>query len=89
MQDNKSKITERDIQDWFKTRLVELLEIEPNDIDIKLPFDSYNLDSNMAVGLTSDLEDWLGTDLEPTVLYEHPTIEKISRYLTAASQEKE
>lgn len=87
MQEKKHDVTETEIQEWFKARLIELLEIDPDEIDVKLPFDSYNVDSNMAVSLTSDLEDWLGTDLEPTVLYEYPSIEKISRYLISASQE--
>jgi len=86
MQKNQHKFTEKEIQEWFAARLIELLDIERDEIDITLPFDSYNLDSHMAVGLTSDLEEWLGSDLEPTLLYEYPTIEKISQYLATNNQ---
>ncbi len=87
MNKNKTKPTEIEIQEWFEARLIELLDIEPDDIDISLAFDSYNLDSQMAVGLTSDLEEWLGYDIEPTLLYEYPSIEKISQYLAVENKE--
>lgn len=46
-----------------------------------LPFDRYGLDSSVAVGLTGDLEDWLETKLDPTLLYDYPTIEGLSQHL--------
>lgn len=86
MKENKPKLTKNEIQEWFKARLIELLDIEADEVDVTLPFDTYNLDSHMAIGLTSDLEELLGNDLEPTLLYQYPTIEKISQHL-ATSQE--
>ena len=87
MQSNEQKLTEIEIQNWFKSRLSELFELELDEIDTALPLYSYNIDSTMTVGLTSDLEELLGYNLEPTILYEHPTIEEISRYLSNYGRE--
>ena len=69
------------IQDWLVSRLSGVLGFEPQDIDIREPFISYGLTSLDAVGLSGDLEDWLGRRLSPTLAYEYPTIEALARYL--------
>jgi acyl carrier protein len=71
-----------EIQDWIVAYLADLLEKEPEEVDITIPFDRYGLDSTAAVGLTGDLEDWLGTELNPTLLYNYPTVEALVRYLS-------
>lgn len=69
------------IQDWIAAYLAELLEVEPYEVDVSVPFDRYGLDSSAAVGLTGDLEDWLGQKLDPTLLYDYPTVEALARHL--------
>ncbi len=77
----KEPPTAAEIQAWIVSYLAELLEIEPDEVNITLPFDRYGLDSSVAVGLTGDLEDWLETKLDPTLLYDYPTIEGLSQHL--------
>lgn len=74
-------LTEVEIQVWIVTYVAELLEVDPDNIDITVPFDRYGLDSSAAVGLTGDLEDWAKTEIDPTVLYDYPTIEALSHHL--------
>ncbi len=74
-------ITSEQIQDWIITYLAKLLDISEDDIETAVPFDSYGLDSSAAIGLTGDLEDWLGQEIDPTVLYDYPTIEALVGYL--------
>lgn len=69
------------IQAWIVSYLAEVLEINPDEIDTDIPFDHYGLDSAVAVGMTGDLEDWLGQKIDPTLLYDYPTIESFSRHL--------
>lgn len=54
------------IQAWLSSQLAQTLEIDANQIDITLPFESYGLDSESAVVLSGELQDWLKCDLEPT-----------------------
>jgi acyl carrier protein len=61
--------------------LSELLAIEPDDVNVTIPFDRYGLDSSVAIGLTGDLETWLDRKLDPTLLYDYPTIEALSQHL--------
>lgn len=70
-----------EIQSWMVSYLAELLGIEPDDVNVTIPFDRYGLDSSVAVGLTGDLEEWLDRKLDPTLLYDYPTIEALSQHL--------
>src|SRR2546429_7174154 len=69
------------IQAWLVSQLSQVLQVEPQDIDIREPFTNYGLTSRDAVGLSGDLEDWLGRRLSPTLAYEYPTIERLAWHL--------
>jgi acyl carrier protein len=71
-----------EIQDWMVTYLADLLEMEPKEIDMTVPFEHYGLDSSAAVGLTGDLEEWLSTEIDPTVMYDYPSIEALAQHLS-------
>lgn len=70
-----------EIQAWMSSYLAQLLALEPDEINVTIPFDRYGLDSSVAVGLTGDLEDWLDRKLDPTLLYDYPTIEALAQHL--------
>jgi len=70
-----------EIQAWIVSYLAELLDVDQDEIDVTIPFDRYGLDSAVAVGMTGDLEDWLGQKLDPTLLYDYPTVESFARHL--------
>jgi acyl carrier protein len=70
-----------EIQAWMVDYLSELLEVNQDEIDINVPFDRYGLDSSAAVGMTGDLEDWLGIEIDPTVIYDYPTVGALSQHL--------
>lgn len=65
------------IRVWLIDYLADLLEVEQSEIDTSLSFDQYGLDSSTAVGITGDLSDWLSRDLDPTLLYDHPTVDAL------------
>ena len=68
--------------------LSDLLEFSADEIEIDVPFDTYGLDSSAAVGLTGDLEDWLGQEIDPTLLYDYPTVESLAVHLSDAQKER-
>jgi acyl carrier protein len=70
-----------EIQSWVVSYLADWLEVDPDEIDVSIPFDRYGLDSSAAVGMTGDLEDWLGREIDPTVLYDYPTIRGLAQHL--------
>lgn len=75
--------TATEIQDWIVAYLANLLEIDEDEIDVTIPFDRYGLDSSAAVGMTGDLGDWLGREIDPTLLYDYPTVEALVQYLSS------
>ncbi|MEL6440940.1 MAG: acyl carrier protein [Cyanobacteria bacterium J06621_8] len=74
--------TAAEIEAWLVSYLAKLLSIEPDEVDVTIPFDRYSLDSASAVGMTGDLEDWLGHELDPTLVYDYPTIEALAGHLS-------
>ena len=72
---------EETIQDWIIVRLAQAIGVEPHQIDPRLPFTSFGLDSLTAFNLTGDLADWLGRDLPATLLWDYPTIVSLAQHL--------
>ncbi|HWO43960.1 MAG TPA: acyl carrier protein [Candidatus Eisenbacteria bacterium] len=70
-----------DIQAWIIARLAEELKVPPGDIDVRLPFTQFGLDSIVAFMLTGELADRLGCDLPATLFWEYPTLESLAQYL--------
>ena len=75
------KRTAEEIQEWFIAHVADLKEVAPGEIDVTVPFDDFALESTDAIGMTGDLEDWLSFRIDPTVVYDYPTIEALSQYL--------
>lgn len=74
--------TQSEIQNWLIAYLSSMLFVEASEIDIATPFDRYGLDSASAIGLAGDLEEWLAVDLEPTLIYDYPSVEALSEHVT-------
>ncbi|HEY9670381.1 MAG TPA: acyl carrier protein [Waterburya sp.] len=75
-----------EIQAWIVSYLAQLLEMNPDEINTTIPFDQYGLDSSAAVGMTGDLEDWIGKKIDPTLVYDYPTIEALAQHLANESK---
>lgn len=80
---SESNKTKKEIQAWIVSYVADLLEVDAEDLDITIPFERYGLDSSAAVGMTGDLEDWLGCEIDPTMVYDYPTIEAMVQHLSS------
>lgn len=69
------------IQVWLVAQFAERLEIDPEDIDISEPFDNYGLNSAETMILLTKLEKWLGRNLNPTLIFNYPTIGELAQRL--------
>jgi len=69
------------IREWLSNQIAERMGINPEEIDPKLPFQNFGLDSKEAVNLSGDLETLLDRRLSPTLLWQYPNIEALSEYL--------
>ena len=69
------------IQTWIVAQIAERTGIDPDELDVRKPLRSYGLDSVANVAITGDLGAWLGRELSPTLIYDHPTIEELAQHL--------
>lgn len=78
-----------EIQTWLMDNLSEQLGIEPDEIDIKEPLDSYGLDSAQAMLVMSKAQKVLGFEFSPILLWHYPTIEALAERLAEESANSE
>lgn len=69
------------ITDFLIRELAVILEVSEDDIETDVAFDRYGVDSTSAVQLTGKLSKFTGKTVEPTVLYDFPTIDSLSTHL--------
>ncbi len=69
------------IQAWLVDKVSEQLKIASQSIDVQEPFARYGLDSLAAMMLSTELEDWLGLSLSPTLVYDYPSIAALAEHL--------
>ena len=70
-----------DIRKWLTDYLAYLVGEPADSIDAARSFDRYGIDSAAAVSLVGDLEQWMGLELDPTIVYDYPNIDQLSDYL--------
>jgi acyl carrier protein len=69
------------IIDWLCRYIGEVLSVPPESIDVDASFQQIGLDSSAAVGMTGDLGDWLGRELDAAMAYDFISIRALSRAL--------
>ncbi|GAB4187332.1 MAG: acyl carrier protein [Wenzhouxiangellaceae bacterium] len=74
------------IKDWISAYLARTLEVAPDLIDPELQFDEYGIDSRTAAELIGALGEWLGRDLDPSIIYDYPSIDELSQHLSTAAE---
>jgi acyl carrier protein len=73
--------SEAEIREWCIEYLARTLDLPDYAVDPDVKFARLGLDSANSVYLIVELEDWLGLELTPDLVFEHPTISALSRYL--------
>ena len=76
-QDNATKI-----QTWLVAEISSLLGVNPEEINIREPLDSYGLDSAQTIIIATKAEKFLGFKLSLMHLWYYPTIEELSLRLS-------
>ena len=70
-----------EIQQFLIAELAQRLEVDPEAIDPRQPFERYGLDSLNALRLAVELEARIGRRLPTTALWDYPTIQGLAAYL--------
>lgn len=72
--------SEEEIRTWLVAYLHKLLK-KRGGVDNDRRFAEMGLDSMMVIVLTEELSVWMWRKIDPLVAYDHPTINKLARYL--------
>ena len=59
------------------------LKIAPEELETDEPFQDYGVDSIILAQLLQQMNQALKEDLDPSVLYEHPTIDAFAEWLVS------
>jgi acyl carrier protein len=70
-----------DLQVWLAGRVATYVQRAPEEIKADVPLSEYGLDSVYALTLSGDIEDYLGLTLDPTLMWDHPTISALTQVL--------
>jgi len=74
---------EAQIQDWLVGRVAALVGQPPENLDVTMAFDRIGIDSFHAVELAGEVRNYLGQDVDPTLLYDYVTIPSLAQYLAS------
>ncbi|MDQ0845610.1 acyl carrier protein [Streptomyces sp. V1I6] len=74
-------LTEAALKQWLTDYLAIHAEIPRDTIDTDKTFESYGLDSRVAVQVSGALEKIVERRLSPGLLYEYQSIDALSQYL--------
>ncbi len=69
---------------WLRSLVSEQLQIDPARLEIDAPLQDYGVDSIMLVQLLRPVGELIGDTLDPSLLFEHPTIDAFARWLAGA-----
>ncbi|MGB9039149.1 MAG: acyl carrier protein [Acinetobacter calcoaceticus] len=67
----------------IRTLVAKEMRVEPQTLDPQQKFTSYGLDSIVALSVSGDLEDLTQLELEPTLLWDYPTINELAEYIVS------
>ena len=77
-----SSSTSRDvIAAWLAAKVAGPLGVRPDEVDMRRPLAGFGIGSLQAVRLAAELEEWLGRELTPTLVYDYPTIDALADFL--------
>jgi acyl carrier protein len=74
------------IERWVVELVSSLVGVPAEDIDVNARFDRYGIDSAASISVTEELEQHLGRELEPTLLYDYPTIHGLALHLAGGAE---
>ncbi|MHC0432812.1 acyl carrier protein [Streptomyces sp. O3] len=70
-----------ELRGWLTARLAIYLDRPEGSLDHHTPLQEYGMDSVAALSLCGDLEDEQGLIVEPTLVWDYPTISDLVTYL--------
>lgn len=74
--------TKEDVEEWLIEKIAEVTKKSASDIETDVQLIDYGINSVDAVRLSGDLEDWVGSELPASIVFQYPTISALAEYLS-------
>lgn len=74
-----------EFRSWLIERVAKYCRKNIESIDSNANFSDYGLDSVSALTLVGDMEDYLGFELETTIIWDFPSISKLVNHVELQS----
>ena len=78
---SEAKFSAAAIEGWCVEHIARTLGIPPSEVEREKEVERLGLDSAALVVLVVELEEWLGVELTPQLLFEYPTIAELARHI--------
>lgn len=75
--------SESEIRDWCVACLRRMIDDPASNIEADIPFPRLGVDSATSAYFIVELEEWLGIELDPELVFEYPTIADLARHIVA------
>ncbi|GGN12635.1 hypothetical protein GCM10010967_55830 [Dyadobacter beijingensis] len=75
-----------EISDWITAKISNHAQIDPSEVALDADIVHFRLDSLILVNITTELEDYVGMELSPSIFWEMRTIAATSEWI-AENQE--
>jgi acyl carrier protein len=72
------QVSEQQIREWCVDYVARVLHIPPADVAPDAELDRFGLDSAVTTAMIIDMEDWLGIEIPPALLFEQSTLSGIA-----------
>ncbi|MCW2565607.1 MAG: acyl carrier protein [Mycobacterium sp.] len=79
----------RPILRWLTTQLASYLEVPATTIDVMVPLADMGVDSVHAISLVGDVEMHFDIDVDPTMIFDYPTLAHIAEYISTGVSEQQ
>ncbi len=73
--------TEAELSNFIRNKIAVELGIPEEEIDLTIEFINFGMDSVNSIFILQHIEKFIGTDLNPLLFWDYPTIESFSRYI--------
>jgi acyl carrier protein len=79
-----ARVTEADIRDWCIAYLQKTVDNPSIAIGPEANFAELGLDSATSAYFIVELEEWLGSELRPELVFEYPTVAALAHFIAHA-----
>lgn len=79
--ETSGQLSVEQLQSFISERIAQWLGTSAEEVDRRVDFTDYSLDSVALASISGELEVHLGRRLPPSLLWEYPTIERLSEHL--------